>query len=149
METIAYLILFVGFVLGYLLYELFKVRAGGVVAIPLLVIYTMYNVKIFFLILFLAIFIFLFLELIFKKTAIYGRRLLYISFGLSIIITSIAVWLMKEPSPVVFLTLLPGLMAYNFHREKNSSTGLLKGLVLTDLYAILVMGIAWLAITLW
>jgi|SRR3989344_3607031 len=146
METTAYIILFVGFILGYLLYELFKVRAGGVVAIPLLVIYTIYNLKIFFLILLLALLLFLLLELIFKKTAIYGRRLLYISFGLSIIISSIAIWLMKEPSPVVFLTLIPGLMAYNFHREKNSSTGLLKALVLTDIYAILVMGIAWIVL---
>jgi hypothetical protein len=146
METTAYIILFVGFILGYLFYELFKIRSGGVVAIPLLVIYTMYNLKIFFLILSLALLIFLLLELIFKNTAIYGRRLLYISFGTSIIITSVAVWLLKEPSPVVFLTLVPGLMAYNFHREKNSSTGLLKALVLTDIYAILVMAIAWLII---
>jgi len=146
LETTAYVLLFIGFILGYLFYELFKIRAGGVVAIPLLVIYTMYNLKIFFLILILALLIFLLLELIFKNTAIYGRRLLYISFGTSILISSVVIWILKEPSPVVFLTLLPGLMAYNFHREKNSSTGLLKALVLTDVYAILIMAIAWLVV---
>lgn len=144
MEWLAYTILFMGFILGYAFDELFKIRAGGVVAIPLLVIYTMYNVKLFFLVLLLAALIFFVLEYLFRKTALYGRRLLYISFGLSIITTSVAIALLKEPISVVFLTMVPGLMAYNFHREKNSSKpGLLRSLFLTDLYAILVMGLAW------
>ena len=148
METIAYIILFVGFFLGYLFYELFKIRAGGVMAIPLLVIYTMYNLNLFFLVLVLAFFIFLVLEFIFKKTAIYGRRLLYISFGLSVLITSLAIALfITGATPVVvYLTLIPGLIAYNFHREKNSSKDFLRSLALTDIYAILVMAIAWMVL---
>ena len=143
MEAAIYLILFVGFVLGYLFYELFKIKAGGVLAIPLLVIYTVSDVTLFFLTLFIAAIIFFILEFIFKKTAIYGRRLLYLSFGLSIIITSIAIALLKAPKAVIFLTLIPGLIAYNFHKEKNSQSGLLWPLILTDVYAIIMLLLAW------
>ncbi len=146
MDAPIYLILFIGFALGYLFYEVFKIKAGGVLAIPLLIIYTISNVRLFFLTLFIAAIIFFILEMIFKKTAIYGRRLLYIGFGLSIILTSAAIVLLKAPKAVVFLTLIPGLIAYNFHKEKNSPAGLLWPLFLTDIYAIIMLLLAWLVL---
>lgn len=140
-----FVILLIGFVLGYIIYELFKVRAGGVIAIPLLVLYTLHNIYFFFAILLTSLAVFLILEFIFKKTAIYGRRLLYVSFILSIVVTTLVMILMGETSSA-FVTIIPGLIGYNFHRENNSSQNIWKALAITDTYAILVIIIALLLI---
>lgn len=138
MEWIFYLILFIGFGLGWLFYEVFKVRAGGVVAIPLLVVYTIHNPLLFGIIIGIAIIIFIILQLIFHKFAVYGRRLLYLSSLFSILFTSITFLLMQERFSLL-LTIVPGLIAYNFHKENNSPTNMMMSVIVTATYLLIMI----------
>jgi hypothetical protein len=119
------MILLFGFVYGYFMYELFRYRAGGVIAIPILVIYTLefpialpifiYSVAMCYLIGFI----------ITERTLIYGRRLLYLYLTTSLLITSVAFYFVLYYLNLNLLTItvgaiFPGLIAHNISRDAYS-----------------------------
>ena len=119
------LILLFGFIFGYFMYELYRYRAGGVIAIPILVLYTfespialpifIYSVAICYLIGFI----------ITEKTLIYGRRLLYLYLTTSLLVTSfgfffVLYYLNLDLLTITIGAIFPGLIAYNISREAYS-----------------------------
>jgi hypothetical protein len=134
-ETI---ILLIGFIIGYFLYSFFKFRSGGVLAMPLLAIYTLnYPLMLPFTI-FTVIILFVIMLFMFNKIIIYGRRLLYVSLGFGMILTFIFSYLMKIDVGWYPL-LVPGLLAYNIHREVNSKGNLHYSIIMNILYFVLMM----------
>ena len=118
--TIHYIILLVGFVLGFILYEKFGTRVGGVLAIPLAVVYCLAELKLIPVLIVATLMTSLIGYLIFRTFLIYGRRMLYIYAGTSIFFT-IPLILLIGAEATVFMSIIPGLLAYNLHREMNSS----------------------------
>ncbi len=120
--------LLVGFLCSYLIYHYHKFRVGGVIAIPILAIYTIKFPLIFIAILITSIFLFFFLEFLLERKAIYGRRLLYLSLsGSLIIMTSLQYFINLTYD--WYALLLPGLMAYNYHRENHDGIEKIKSIM--------------------
>ncbi len=120
--------LLVGFIFSYIIYTYKKFRLGGVIAIPLLAIYTIKFPMIAVIILLSSILIFFILEFLMKYLIIYGRRLLYLAMVLSVLImTLIEIFISKNPE--WYAILLSGLLAYNYHREANSGVKITKSIL--------------------
>jgi hypothetical protein len=111
--------LFVGFLLEFVLYTRYKFRAGGVIVIPLLATYLIKYPALVPSILFATVLTFLVLEIAYSNFIIYGRRLLYISLMFGLVVFSVISYF-RHSAPFTYAFLMPGLMAYNFHREKHS-----------------------------
>jgi hypothetical protein len=134
-ETI---ILFIGFVIGFILYTYFKFRSGGVLAMPLLAIYTFNFPLLLPFIVVSTIFIVLITELLFIKFIIYGRRLLYINLILGMLLVSSFSYLFKIDLGWYPL-LIPGLLSYNFHREVNSKENIFHSIFLNVVYFVSIL----------
>lgn len=119
-SIVPYLVLLVGFALGFVLYEKLGSRVGGVVAIPLAVVYCLVEPRLIPVLIGATIITSLIGYLLFRMFLLYGRRMLYIYAGISIIIT-IPLILIAGAKGTIFMSIIPGLLAYNFHREINSS----------------------------
>ena len=136
------LTLIAGFILGYIFYELFNYRAGGVLVIPLMVIYTIEYPLMLVFILLTTLFSFLIVHLIHSKILIYGRRVLYLSLLIGVF-TNLALELILKLNVIElswYPLVLPGLFAYNLHREYNSKNSFPLSICLTiGLYCILGM----------
>lgn len=120
-----FLILIFGFLFGFFMYEFTRYRAGGVIAIPILVLYGLEAP------LTLPIFIYsicmclLIGYIITEKTLIYGRRLLYLYLTVSILVTSFVFYFVLYYLDINLLSItigaiFPGLIAYNITREAYS-----------------------------
>lgn len=123
--VIQVMILLFGFVFGYFMYELYRYRAGGVIAVPILVLYSLeapvalpifvYSTAICYLIGFI----------ITERMLIYGRRLLYLYLTTSLLVTSFSFFFVLYYLNLDLLTIsvgaiFPGLIAYNIAREAYS-----------------------------
>jgi hypothetical protein len=117
---VPYLILLVGFAMGFILYKKLGTRVGGVMAIPLAVVYCLAELKLIPVLIGATIITSLIGYLFFQLFLLYGRRMLYIYAGISIVVTMPLVLLVKA-NATVYMSIIPGLLAYNFHREVNSS----------------------------
>ncbi len=123
MEPVTQLIILIfGFTLGFVLYEVMRYRVGGVVAIPIMVIYTFSNSIL------LPIFLYsigvclIVVSIITERTLLYGRRLLYVYMAISILVTSSAVLVVSSSynidlATITIGTIFPGIVAYNLSRE--------------------------------
>jgi len=138
--------LIVGFFLGALLYSFYKFRSGGIITIPLLAIYTIkFPVMLPFL-LFASFISFISLQLIFTKFIIYGRRLLYISLIIGMVLTMISINLVNADAGW-FALLLPGIMGYNSHREKHETKKhFFLSATSNTIYFVLILSVAFAAI---
>jgi len=125
-----FLPLLVGFVMGYFLYQKYMFRSGGVIILPLLAIYFIKFPLSFPMLLISTIISYIVLEIIYSRYIVYGRRLLY----LALVISLISVLVFEEVLAVSigwYAFILPGLFAYNLHRENNSTLNMLKSAVLS------------------
>lgn len=132
MEPVIQLIILIfGFTLGFILYEVMRYRVGGVVAIPIMVIYTFSNSIL------LPIFLYsigvclIVVSVIAERSLLYGRRLLYIYMAISILVTSSAVLFVSttyniDLATVTIGTIFPGIVAYNLSREAFDFESMLK-----------------------
>lgn len=119
------MILIFGFMFGFFMYEFTRYRAGGVIAIPILAIYSLeapITLPIFLYSIAMCILIGF---IITEKTLIYGRRLLYLYLTVSILVTSVSFFFAQYYLDLDLLTLsigaiFPGLIAYNISRETYS-----------------------------
>lgn len=150
MEPIIQLIvLLFGFILGFVLYELTRYRIGGVVAIPIMVIYTMANSLMLPMFLFSIVICLLVGHIISEITLLYGRRLLYTYLTISIIITSLIFFYMGSILEINFTaitvaTIFPGIVAFNISRESDTFENAVKAgiLVLWNFLIVLLFAIA-------
>ena len=140
--TAAVLTMLFGFMLGYALYEWKRYRLGGIIAVPLIVVYTMENWISLPVIIVAIILCYIAVNVISSQTLLYGRRLLYMVMMFSIIVTFIIAWLvsMVYPDPIpslVIFSLFPGLIAYNIRKDSidfDSSTNSILMLVLQFIF---------------
>ncbi len=131
--------LLIGFILEYFLYTKYKFRAGGVIILPMLATYAIKYPSLVPTILLITLITYIVLEVLYSKFIIYGRRLLYLSLIIGIIISGSAALVMNN-APFTYAFLMPGLMAYNFHREKHSTVVKIKSTVLnTGVFLLLVI----------
>ncbi len=111
-------VLFTVYVLaGVVAYERWGLRLGGVLVLPFLAIYTLEDVGVLLLFAVSAAAAFFGGEAVHRVTLLYGRRML-ITFLLISMWTSLAAnSVIGVSRNSVFMPLLPGLFAYNLHRE--------------------------------
>jgi hypothetical protein len=141
-------ILLFGFIFGFILYELTRYRIGGIVAIPIMVIYIMDN-PVLLPIFFLSIGICLAgVQLIAEKTLLYGRRLLYLNLAVSIVCTSmmifsVSAFLNIDLTTLTVGTIFPGIVAFNISRETFDLPNALKsgGMMLGNFLIVLLFGL--------
>ena len=136
MEPIVQLIvLLFGFIFGYIIYELTRYRVGGVVAIPIMVIYTLDEPLMLPIFVFAIIICLLAVYIVTEKTLLYGRRLLYLNLAFSIIITSLIFFYADAILNMSFTaltvgTIFPGIVAYNISRESYDLENTMKTIVM-------------------
>lgn len=111
-------VLFTAYVLaGVVAYERWGLRLGGVLVLPFLALYTLDDVRALLLFAVSAVAAFFGGEAVHRSTLLYGRRMfitfLLISMWTSLLANSV-IGVERES---VFMPLLPGLFAYNLHRE--------------------------------
>ena len=118
---------FIGFIFSYLIFNYNKLRLGGVISIPLLAVYTIKFPLIALIIMVSSVLIFTLLELLMEQAIIYGRRLLYISMIMSVVLMALVEIFISKNSEW-YAMLLSGIIAYNYHREYHSGVDIKKSI---------------------
>ncbi|KCZ71692.1 hypothetical protein ANME2D_02429 [Candidatus Methanoperedens nitroreducens] len=123
-----FLPLFAGFVIGFFLYQKYMFRGGGVIILPLLAIYFVKFPLSFPKLLFSALITYGALEVLYTRYIVYGRRLLYLALVIGMVVTLAFEDVLSSIG--WYALVLPGLFAYNLHRENNSTSNMLKSAIL-------------------
>ncbi len=153
MEPLIHLfVLLFGFIFGFFLYELTRYRVGGVVAIPIMVIYTMDNPVMLPIFGFAIVICLLAGHIIEEQTLLYGRRLLYLNLAISITTTSLIFFyassiLNIDLTALTVGTIFPGIVAFNISRESYDLENTLKMIIMMLANFLVVLSFA-LALTL-
>jgi hypothetical protein len=130
---------------GLFCYDRWGVRLGGVLVLPLLLSYVLRDINV------LAVFgiaataSYAGGHLAYQRTFVYGRRLLYLFLLLGIAATLVTLLWIPLQRETFVMALLPGLFAYNLHREGRVSTGLAAFLVWFALLLAIATLLYWLA----
>lgn len=132
-----------GFMFGFYLYEVKRFKVGGVIAIPILVIYTLQDMIILPIFIVSAVLCILVARLIAEKTLLYGRRLLYCFLAISIVATSIIIaataqWFAPLVQEMVVFTIFPGIIAYNISKESYDLSSAAESVFLVIVYFMVV-----------
>lgn len=98
-------------------YERWGVRLGGVLALPYLVIYALGDLSVLLLFGLAAGATYALGEVVHRRTLVYGRRMLVVFLLLSLAASGLLNNVVHVSQTGVFLPVLPGLFAYNLHRE--------------------------------
>lgn len=102
---------------GLVLHERTGLRLGGVLVLPLLLLYAVFDIAALAVFAVAAAVAFVGGELIYHRSFLYGRRLLYVFLIIGIGATILARQYIELAMGGFILALLPGLFAYNMHRE--------------------------------
>lgn len=141
MITWEILVLLFGFTMGFILYIHTQYRAGGVLIVPLLTIYFLKYPLMTIILIIVSFVNWIILEIIYNKLKLYGRKLMYISFLIGIILILIVMFLLSNY--IILITwypiLLIGMIAYNFHREKHSKVDTTYSLFISSMYFIVLL----------
>lgn len=116
-QNLVYLLLGGYMVIGYLAHQRWGLRLGGVLVLPFLAVYATNDLRALLLFGIAAVVTFTAGELLHRRTLIYGRRLL-----IAFLMTSLATtWALNAVIGIsrtgILMPLIPGLFAYNLHRE--------------------------------
>jgi hypothetical protein len=103
--------------LGLFLYERTGMRLGGVLVLPLLLVYAIFDVNIVAVFAVASAFTLVVGQIVHSQTFLYGRRLLYAFILIGMAATVAALHYVTVAVAGVILALLPGIFAYNLHRE--------------------------------
>jgi hypothetical protein len=114
---VTYLLFAAYVVAGLWAYERWGLRLGGVLALPYLVVYALEDLRVLLLFGLASAVTYLGGEAIHRYTLIYGRRMLVAFLLLSLVASYVFNALLSVSVTGVFLPVLPGLFAYNLHRE--------------------------------
>lgn len=124
MSQIAQYALLAGYVLvGLWAYERWGVRLGGVLALPLVAVYALivpWALEIFAV---AAIVAFVVGEVLHRRTLMYGRRLFAVHIVASVAASFLFTQAMDIPLNGFLLPVLPGVFAFNLHREGRPVQG--------------------------
>lgn len=123
------IILFLGFLISFFLYQRFRMRIAGVIATPLLAVYILVNPLTLPVVIAIVLVLFGILHWLYIRYYIYGRRLFLIGCAFSIVISA-PILILLGLTNVIIITILPAIFAYNAiidvqHRAR--SAGLLSG----------------------
>jgi hypothetical protein len=132
-----------GFIFGFYLYEVKRFKVGGVIAIPILVIYTLQDMIVLPIFIISAMVCLILARLIAEKTLLYGRRLLYCFLAISIVATSIMIAAAERLyAPMVqemfVFTIFPGIIAYNISKESYDLPSAAESVFLVIVYFMVV-----------
>jgi hypothetical protein len=128
-----------GFILGFYLYEAKRFKVGGVIAIPILAIYSLQDMVILPIFIISAIACIVIARIIAEKTLLYGRRLLYCFLAISIVATSIIIAVTSKVyapmvQEMVVFTIFPGIIAYNISKESYDLNSAAESVFLVIVY---------------
>lgn len=141
--TFAWLLLAVFLVVGLIVHEKTGSRLGGVLVLPLILLYALVDLSVLLVFSVGAFASFLAGQYFYYHRLVYGRRLLY-SFLLSgIVATMLAYPLVKPDSFGMVLAVLPGLFSYNLHREGRYLEGMSTFLIWFGALLVAVSAILW------
>lgn len=135
-------VLFTLYVLaGVLAYERWGLRLGGVLVLPFLAIYALQDLAVLILFAVSASAAFFGGEAVHRVSLVYGRRMLVVFLLISMWTSLAANTVLEVSGDSVFMPLLPGLFAYNLHREGRAlwNTALFIGWLLIFLLLSLVV----------
>lgn len=118
LNVVYYALIILGLLLGWFIYERFGSRSGGVLTVPLLVIYFILDIRMIIPFIIVIVALFLMGEILYKVFLVYGRRLLYSYAILSTLVTAPVVITLGF-THIIFLSILPGILVYNIHVEGN------------------------------
>ena len=104
-------------VFGLILYEKTGLRLGGVLVLPLLLVYALFDLNVVAVFALASAASLLIGQLIHTQALLYGRRLLYVFLIVGIGATLVAKSFIGMAIGSFIIALLPGLFAYNLHRE--------------------------------
>jgi hypothetical protein len=132
-----------GFIFGFILYEKTKYRVGGVVAIPVIITYSIDDPLLLPIFLISIVVCYVAGAFVAKQTLIFGRRLLYIFMIISVFVTSGIIFFMGEfySSQILLITvgsIFPGILAYNLHREIFDRSSAIDSIAILGLNLIIV-----------
>ncbi len=106
------------YIVGTLLvYERWGLRLGGVLALPYLAVYALTDLGILLLFGLAALATYFIGQVVHRRTLIYGRRMLVVFLLASLASSGLLNQVIQVAQSGVFLPILPGLFAYNLHRE--------------------------------
>jgi hypothetical protein len=109
---------------GLILYERTGSRLGGVLVLPLLLLYALVDLSVLLVFSVGALASFVLGQFFYSHMLIYGRRLLYAFLLAGIGATMTAYAFIQPGSFGLVLAVLPGLFAYNLHREGRFLEGM-------------------------
>ena len=125
----AAIILFIGFLIGFVVYSRFKVQIGGVIATPLRALYTIADPRSLVVFAVAAAASYATIEALVEYTLMYGRRLYYFSAMISIIATfALLRWFQIEQA--AYFSVIPAIIGYNLYRESESAERLTRSLAI-------------------
>lgn len=110
-------------VAGLVVYERTGMRLGGVLVLPLLLVYALMDLMTLLIFAVATVTTYLLGNLIIGQTLAYGRRALYLYLLLGLLATACSNLLFGSPLAGFMLALLPGLYSYNLHREGTHLKG--------------------------
>jgi hypothetical protein len=103
--------------IGLLIYERYGLRLGGVLVLPLVTAYALFDPRILLGFFLGSVATYGLGELVVRRTLIYGRRLLYVYIVGGLFLTASALHLLGVEVAGMALVVLPGIFAFNLHRE--------------------------------
>ena len=104
-------------VAGLIAYERLGTRLGGVLVLPYLAVYSLSDISVLLLFGFVAVVTYAVGDVIHRNALLYGRRMLVVYVLVSLSASLVGNTLIDGVHRGVFLPILPGLAAYNLHRE--------------------------------
>lgn len=118
-------LLFAAFlVVGLLAYERRGLRLGGVVVLPLLLVYALFDLQALAVFTLATVLVLLLGHWLHHRTLVYGRRLFILYLLLSVAATALVKVFIGTTFGPFTIAILPGLFAYNLHREGDYARGL-------------------------
>lgn len=108
---------------GLVVYERTGMRLGGVLVLPLLLVYALIDLAALLIFTVASVATYLVGNMVVGQTLAYGRRALYLYLLLGIGATALSNMVFGSPLAGFMLALLPGLYAYNLHREGTHLKG--------------------------
>lgn len=141
--TIAWVLLALFLVVGLVIHEKTGSRLGGVLVLPLILIYSLVDLSVLLVFSVGALVSFLMGQYFYSYRLVYGRRLLY-AFLLSGIVATMLVYpVIKPESFGMVLAVLPGLFAYNLHREGRYLEGMSTFIIWFGVLLVAVSTVLW------
>lgn len=132
-------------IIGLIIYERTGMRLGGVLVLPLLLLYALIDLRTLLVFALASGATFLVGWILISQTLAYGRRALYLFLLIGLIATALVNDLMGSPLTAMMLALLPGLYAYNLHREGTQVKGVASFMIAFALLLALTLVAFWAA----